>query len=188
VDQGTALQPSSVTGTTSTTQEGSNKVGLEEVVVTAQKREERLIDVPMSIVALGADTLEKQKISSIDDSAMAVPGLSIQESGGPYRQIYLRGVSNSTGNSSSVGLYLDEASVAPAFAIVQPDLRTYDLERIEVLRGPQGTLYGEGSLGGTIRFITNKPVLNQFAVTANVTTLFTEDGAPSQETAYSGSW
>ena len=161
--------------------DNARQTDLGEILVTAQKREERAFDVPISIVALGADTIEKQKISGIDDLAMAVPGLSILESGGPYRQIYLRGVGNDSGNSSLVGLYLDEASVTPALAIVQPDLRTYDMERIEVLRGPQGTLYGEGSLGGTIRFITNKPALNQFAVTANVTSLFTEDGAPSQK-------
>ena len=180
-NESVAPKKNKVESTVANIRDNARQTDLGEILVTAQKREERAFDVPMSIVALGADALEKQKISGIDDLAMAVPGLSIQESGGPYRQIYLRGVSNEAGNSSLVGLYLDEASVTPALATNQPDLRAYDIERIEVLRGPQGTLYGEGSLGGTIRFITNKPVLNQFAVTADVTTLFTEDGAPSQK-------
>jgi iron complex outermembrane recepter protein len=160
------------------TSEGGSTVQLEEIVVTAQKREERLINVPISIVALTADELHKRKVTSLDELSLSVPGLSIQ-SNGAYRQIMLRGVSNVFGNSSLIGLYLDEASVGSQ-PVLQPDLRTYDLERIEVLRGPQGTLYGEGSAGGTIRFITKNPVLDRFAMNAGVAALFTEDGAPGQ--------
>src|SRR5690606_6476234 len=138
---------------------------LEEIVVTAQKREERLIDVPISIVAMGADELQKRKIFAIDDLSLAVPGLLVASSGGIQRRIMIRGVSNVFGSSSLIGLYLDEASVTST-PDNQLDLPTYDLERVEVLRGPQGTLYGEGSAGGTIRFITRSPELNEFSMKA----------------------
>jgi outer membrane receptor protein involved in Fe transport len=167
-EQSTANRPS---------QEPSEK--LEEIVVTAQKRAERALDVPISIVAISAEELQKRKVTGVDDLAQAVPGLAIQSSGGDTRRIMLRGVSNLSGTSPLIGLYLDEASVTSS-PFTQLDLRTYDLERVEVLRGPQGTLYGEGSVGGTIRFITKDPVLNRFEMNADVAALFTEDGEPSQ--------
>ncbi len=149
---------------------------IQEITVTAQKREERLIDVPISIVAMSADEMKQRKVTSLDDLGLAVPGLAIESSGSYSRRIMLRGISNSVG-SSLIGLYLDEVAVTSGSAS-QLDLRTYDLERVEVLRGPQGTLYGEGSVGGTIRFITKNPVLDRFGMNADVTGLFTEDGAP----------
>jgi iron complex outermembrane recepter protein len=152
-----------------------------EVVVTAEKREESAQDVPISIVAVGSDELQQRNITTIDDLVFAVPGLSIQSDGSTTRRIMLRGISNTLGNSSSslIGLYLDEASVTAGLSS-QLDLRTYDLERVEVLRGPQGTLYGDGSVGGTIRFITRDPDLKHFGFNADVAALFTENGAPSQ--------
>lgn len=147
---------------------------LEEILVTAQKRVERLIDVPISIVALTADELDNREIKGIDDLALAVPGLSIV-SNGQTRTIALRGVSNTFGSSSLIGLYLDETS-ATSSPLYQLDLRTYDLERVEVLRGPQGTLYGEGSVGGTIRFITKDPLLDRFEMNTSLAALFTEEG------------
>jgi len=151
---------------------------LEEVVVTAQKREERIIDVPISIIAVGGDELQRRQINTFNDLMSEVPGLSVWDEGN-QRRIILRGVSNEFGNSSAVGLYVDEADVT-AQTSSQPELNTYDLERVEVLRGPQGTLYGEGSAGGTIRFITKDPVLSGFGLDANVSSLFTQGGAPSQ--------
>jgi iron complex outermembrane receptor protein len=152
--------------------------GLSEIVVTAQKREERLIDVPISIVVLTAEELQKRQIVTLEDLPFIVPGLSIVDTGN-NRQIFLRGVSNTIG-TSLVGLYLDEADVTLGGTGVQIDPNVYDLERVEVLRGPQGTLYGEGSAGGTIRFITNKPNLKNFAFDSDVAALFTDGGAPSQ--------
>jgi len=157
---------------------------LEEVVVTAQKREERLIDVPMSIVAIGSDELQQRELTSVSDLASAVPGLAI-ESNGYQRRIEIRGISNAgsngNGNSSLIGMYLDEADVT-SYATTQLDLGTYDLERVEVLRGPQGTLYGDGSAGGTIRFITRNPDLTRVTFAADDAALFTQDGAPGQRT------
>ena len=155
---------------------------LEEVLVTAQKREQPLQDVPISIVALTAEELEARKITNIDNLAMAVPGMSIQSSGGFQRRIELRGISNTSGSSPLVGLYLDEADVT-GFALgtnSQLDLQVYDLERVEVLRGPQGTLYGSGSAGGTIRFITKDPKLDKFAFNTDMTAFFKRNGEPSQ--------
>jgi iron complex outermembrane receptor protein len=154
-------------------------IKLEEIVVTAQKRAERLFDVPMSIAALGGDELQKRKVTSMDELALAVPGVSVASQGGFQRRIALRGISNVFGNAALIGLYLDEASVTTTSSS-QLDLRTYDLERVEVLRGPQGTLYGEGSLGGTVRFITRNPSLSSFDAYADVAALFTEDGEPGQ--------
>lgn len=156
-------------------------VQLDEVVVSAQKREQRAFDVPISMVVLGADELQRRKVAGIDDLAFSVPGLSIASTGAWGRQIMLRGVSNSFGNSSLIGLYVDEASVTASPSYAQPDVRTYDLERVEVLRGPQGTLYGEGSVGGTIRFITKSPDLERAGASANASASITEAGGPGQK-------
>ena len=160
---------------------GSEKSGLTEIIVTAQKRGERLIDVPISIVALTADELQKRNITSVDDLQFVVPGLAVQ-SDGVYRTIFIRGISNGFGGASLIGVYLDEADVTAATgaAYIQLDLNTYDLDRVEVLRGPQGTLFGDGSAGGTIRFITRNPDLTHFAFDSDVAALFTQDGAPGE--------
>lgn len=169
---------------TDSTQKGSNLknfegVALEEVVVTAQKREERLIDVPISIVAITGEELQHREITRIDDLQSAVPGLAIQ-SNGQSRSLEIRGVANTgVGTLPLVGMYLDEAGVTSS-AGNQLDLNTYDMKRVEVLRGPQGTLFGQGSVGGTIRFITNPVQLDTFAMKSDVAALFTQDGAPSQ--------
>ena len=176
VDQGKNTQ--SVTVGTSSEPGAARREQLTEIVVTAQKREERLMDVPISVVALSAEQLEERNIIGLDDLAMAVPGLSINSQGSYNRRLFLRGVANDTG-SSLIGIYLDEADVT-SWAYTQLDLRSYDLERVEVLRGPQGTLYGDGSAGGTIRFITKNPQLDHFSMNADVAALFTENGAPGQ--------
>ena len=154
---------------------------LEEIIVTAQKRAERLIDVPVSIVAVSADELKQRQITSLEDLPFIVPDLSILKNGnGDIFEI--RGISNSSGNASLVGMYIDEADVTlgggNSYDFINPV--AYDLERVEVLRGPQGTLYGDGSAGGTIRFITKNPNLTTLSFGSDVAALFTQDGAPSQ--------
>jgi iron complex outermembrane receptor protein len=176
VDQGRAPNESAASGRSD--DEQSSKVKLEEIVVTAQKREERLMDVPISVVALNADDLAKRNITNIDDLAAVVPGLLVQDVGN-QRRITLRGISNVFGQSSQIGVYLDEANITST-STNQLSVNTYDLERVEVLRGPQGTLYGEGSMGGTIRFITRNPTFNGFDAGADMSALFTQDGAPTQ--------
>lgn len=157
---------------------------LEEVIVTAQKVAQRELDVPISLSVVGAEALARENVTSIDNLQFAVPGLTV-EGNGIERLIEIRGISNYFGSGASVGEYIDEADAtseggAAGAGYGTLDLRTYDLQRVEVLRGPQGTLYGEGSMGGTIRFIPNRPVLNDFQFDADVATLFTQGGAPSQ--------
>lgn len=157
---------------------------LGEVIVTAQKRAQRAFDVPISLVVLNSEGLLRREITNMQDLQSAVPGLTVQ-AGGAQQRINIRGVSNSFGNGAVVGEYVDEADATPAadaaaFGFGQFDMRMYDLERVEVLRGPQGTLFGVGAMGGVIRFITNKPALGRFEMTSDVATLFTQSGAPSQ--------
>lgn len=178
VDQGKAANTTSVDPQQRTA--ASAEVGLEEVIVTAQKREERLRDVPISLVVLTSDELKKRQIISIDDLTFAVPDLYVGENGGTARRIEIRGISNDFGSSTpNISIYVDEADVT-GNSLLQPDLGLYDLERVEVLRGPQGTLYGEGSAGGTVRFITKKPDLNKFTFDSDVAAMWTQGGAPSQ--------
>jgi iron complex outermembrane receptor protein len=151
---------------------------LEEIIVTAQKRAQAAQDVPISIIAISAAEIAQRNIMSIDDLWTAVPGLAINGTGNE-RRIMLRGIGNALGSASQIGIYLDDADVTST-ATQQLDINTYDLQRIEVLRGPQGTLYGEGSMGGTLRFITNDPNLKEFSATADVAGLATEKGEPSQ--------
>ncbi len=135
-------------------------VRLDEIVVTAQKRSQRLQDVPLSISALTAEQITKRGFDEFTDYARSVPGLSFVDRGAGRNKITLRGVSTGVdqNHQSPVGIYIDETPVS--YPNNEPDLRLYDVERVEVLRGPQGTLYGAGSMGGTIRIITAKPRLD----------------------------
>ena len=158
--------------------EGS-PVELSEIVVTAQKRAERLQDVPISIVALGGADLEARGIRDLKELSYAVPGLYVQDSGANNRRVSIRGIGNIFGNSPTVGVYLDEVPLSTGNA-EQIDVQAYDMERVEVLRGPQGTLYGQGSMGGTIRYITADPHLQRMVGTADGDYAFTDDGDPLQ--------
>ena len=157
-----------------------NHQGIDEIIVTATKREQRLIDVPISVAALSGKDLDAKGITDLQSLSFAVPGLLVAEGGSLQRRISIRGIGNTFGDSSLVGIYLDDSSVAlqPANQI---DLRVHDLERIEVLKGPQSTLYGEGSVGGTIRYITKDPQLEEFAGNISIDGSTTESGDTSQE-------
>ena len=152
---------------------------VDEVVVTAQKRAQPIQDVPISIVALNGQTLAERHITRLDDLAAVVPGLAIKDNGGFETRIALQGVANTFGSWPLVGLYIDEASVT-SLIDMQLDPSTVDLKRVEVLRGPQGTLYGEGSTGGTVRFITNDPDLTAFSASTDVAASETQGGGPSE--------
>ena len=139
--------------------------GLQEVVVTARKREENLQDVPVSINVFTAKDMQNLGITSFDDYAQKVPSISFI-SVGPGTQLFvMRGVSDGSNptysNSSATGFFVDDMSMS--WIGVQPDLHLYDIERIEVLNGPQGTTFGAGSMAGAIRYITNKPDVNSFS-------------------------
>jgi iron complex outermembrane receptor protein len=143
--------------------EGDEALVLEEIIVTAQKRgEERLIDVPISISVVGEENIKTLGLQNLGDLSLVVPGLSSFESAGTpgQQRITMRGIGADSGINSTVGYYWDEI---PAASVgISPEGTTLDLNRIEVLRGPQGTLFGEGSMGGTLRFISNAPDLGAF--------------------------
>ena len=128
---------------------------LEEVVVTAQKREENLQSVPVSVQAIGNAKLEQLHIQSFDDYAKYLPSLTFQTTGPGTVDVIMRGVP-SNGLLPTVGTYLDEQPVTMAL-VGMLDVHIYDIARVEALAGPQGTLYGASSEAGTLRIITNKP-------------------------------
>lgn len=134
--------------------------GLEEVVVTAQKRAENLQDVPISIEALGNEKLEQMNVQSFEDYVKLLPSVTMQSSGSGagYSAVYMRGIvtggdGQATTSQPSVGMYLDEQPITTVQGNL--DIHLYDIARVEALAGPQGTLYGASSQAGTIRIITN---------------------------------
>jgi iron complex outermembrane recepter protein len=133
---------------------------LEEIIVTAQRREERLIDVPIAISAVTAQDLEQRGARRLQDLQFSIPGLNIVETSPGSERLQIRGISQQAG-LPTVATYIDEMNMNPNAVTGGVDIRSVDLERIEVLKGPQPTLYGEGSMGGTIRYITANPDLEQ---------------------------
>ncbi|HEV2817186.1 MAG TPA: TonB-dependent receptor [Allosphingosinicella sp.] len=132
-----------------------------EIVVTATKRETSLLEVPFSINAQTEAMIERSGANTLEDLSRNVAGLTIQNLGPGQSQVSVRGVSagqivrDQPGVKEQVGVYLDES--VTSLSLFTPDLDLYDLNRVETLRGPQGTLFGSGSVGGTIRYITNQP-------------------------------
>jgi len=142
-----------------------NEGVIEEVIVTAQKREQVAQDIPISIFALTGDTLEQSGINFLEGIRDITAGLEIVSSSPGAVQIAMRGVTNLSGtieSTAAVGYYLDETPLS-AFATAMPEFALWDANRVEVLRGPQGTLFGEGSMGGTLRVISNKPEATEFS-------------------------
>ena len=137
------------------------------IVVTARKRDERLIDVPMAISAVSGDRIELLGLDSAADVAKLTPAVSSVDIGGGFTQLQIRGVSSSIGGNDN-GYYLDDVAFSGVTVPWHPDTRSFDLDRVEILKGPQGTLFGEGSLGGTIRILTRAPELDQFRARAEL--------------------
>ncbi len=139
---------------------------VDEITVTAQKKSESLQDVPISIQAFGTEKLEELEISQFSDYAKFLPSLSFQSTGPNSTNVYFRGVvSGGDGNHSaslpSVGVYLDEQPVTTILGFLP--VHIYDIERVEGVAGPQGTLYGASAQSGVLRIITNKPDPSSFA-------------------------
>lgn len=147
-------------------QAGDNDRVIEEIVVTALKRSTTVQDTPVSISAITGDVLDRRGADDFIDYANSIPGLTLVDQGPGERRLVIRGI-NGVGESQ-VGLYYDETFVTGApgaeadSGARQPDFKLVDIDRVEVLRGPQGTLYGAGSVGGTLRVITNKPDASGF--------------------------
>ena len=150
-----------------------------KIVVTAQRRQQLLEDVPLAIQAFEGEQLEQTGFRDLRDVISLVPGASEgRGNSAGIRSYQIRGVSSFLGDST-VGYYLDEAAYVIPNRNYAPVARSFDMERVEVLRGPQGTLYGLGAMGGTIRFITNDPVLDEFGARGNVGISDTGEGGNS---------
>ena len=153
---------------------------IEEIIVTARKRDESLQDVPISIAAMTESKMRSLGISNLEEASQNIASFTVQSLGPGQSQVAIRGVSagqfarDQAGVKEQVGVYLDESVISmPLFT---PDLDLYDTNRIEVLRGPQGTLFGSGSLAGTMRYITNQPNLDEFEGTVEISGSTVDDG------------
>ena len=157
-----------------------NDDNLDEIIVTAQKRATSLQDVPFSVAAVTKEDLKESGATNIVEVARNVPGLYIADLGPGQSQVAIRGISagqvarDQPGVKESVGVYLDESPIS--IALFTPDLDLYDLDRIEVLRGPQGTLFGAGSSSGTVRYITAQPNIGDSGGSLDLTVNSVTDG------------
>jgi outer membrane receptor protein involved in Fe transport len=155
---------------------------LEEITVTARKREEPIQDVPISITAFDSAQIDRIGMDDFHDYQRLVPGLASFDRGPGDRDFFFRGITTSVG-SPLVQIYIDDVpqtgSNPAAVQVRDADPRLYDVERIEVLRGPQNTLFGSGAMGGAIRIITNKPNTSDFAANAELTGSNTHEGGQS---------
>jgi iron complex outermembrane receptor protein len=140
---------------------GTETEEMDTIIVTATKREQTLLEVPFSINAQTEEDIQRSGATTIEDLSRNVAGLAVQNLGPGQSQVSVRGVSagqvvrDQPGVKEQVGVYLDESVIS--LSLFTPDLDLFDLNRVETLRGPQGTLFGSGSVGGTIRYITNQP-------------------------------
>ena len=154
-----------------------------EIVVTAQKREQLLVDVPQSVTAVSGAELEHQQAVSFKDYLKLVPGLQLTQSTPGFGRLVLRGV-NTGGVASTVAVYQDETTFGSSSglvngAILAGDFDTFDVARIEVLRGPQGTLYGANALGGILKFVTKLPDTTKFEARGRASVETTKGGDES---------
>ncbi|WP_417471081.1 TonB-dependent receptor [Maricaulis sp.] len=162
--------------------------GIETITVTATKREQSAQDIPVAVNAMPAATLEELRVDVFTDYLQQLPGVTAGGSGPGQSTIYIRGLASTTPNLTTAGVaglapnvafYLDEQPLA------QPgrnlDVYAADLQRIEVLPGPQGTLYGASSQAGTVRLITNRPQIGEFSASTNFGVSFTENGEMSNK-------
>ena len=161
-------------------QSRSDSLQLEEIIVTAEKRESTVQTTPISLTAVTGADIQDRGLANLDNLVQSVPGVSMRTSGPGMGEFEMRGIASTGGNSPTVGFYYDDVSLTSPSAsnegkiVISPAL--YDLNRVEVLRGPQGTLYGSGSMGGTIKVVPNAPNLNAFDASAQATFGDTDHG------------
>ncbi len=156
---------------------------LEEVVVTAEKTSAPLSKIPISISVMSSEQLAEQHITDYESLSRAVPNLSFSSFGGPGQSnIEIRGISSQAG-SATTGIYLDDVpiNILNIYTAGATEPRFFDIDRVEVLRGPQGTIYGSGSMGGTLHFVSNAPRLDKFEGSFNSSLSSTEGGAMNGE-------
>ena len=156
---------------------------LAEIVVTAQKREQRAQEVPISLSVMSGSDLDKSSIQSVSDALGLIPGVAVNVLGqGGETSLTVRGVTASGplfAGPSPIGYYLDSVPFGLVHSAIEPDANTYDLKQLEVLRGPQGTLYGASALNGVVRVLTNDADLNNFELKARAGLSTTEHGGGS---------
>ena len=169
-------------------QQAQSDLGIQEVVVTAQRRTEKLQDVPIAIQAMSGDTLAQLNIENFEDMTKELPNVTVSSFGPGQSNIYMRGLSvgntggqqgsGGTGSFPNVSVYLDDQSAqVPGRNL---DIYAVDLQRVEVLEGPQGTLFGSGAQAGVVRYITNKPDLDKLSAKVNVGAAGTVHGDMSE--------
>jgi iron complex outermembrane receptor protein len=159
---------------------------LQEIVVTATRHEESLSKVPISVTALTQEALDIRGVKDFQDVARFTPGVDIDKSG--TNNISIRGIASS-GGAGTTGIYLDDTPIQMRALAFNPDEalpKSFDMERIEVLRGPQGTLFGAGSEGGTVRYITTQPSLTKSSIYGREEISYTQGGSPSYEAGVAG--
>lgn len=143
---------------------------IEEITVTATRRSVGLQDVPVAITAIGSEQMEKRGLQQFSDYLPSIPGVSLQDRGAGRNKIVIRGISSGPdpAETPTVATYFGESlvSVLPTTQASSPNIKLFDVERVEVLRGPQGTLFGAGSMGGTVRIIPAAPALDAFGMSA----------------------
>jgi iron complex outermembrane recepter protein len=182
---------SGVAPSTATAEAGVGVAGLNEIVVTATRRDERLQDVPVSIAVFSQEKLDAKGIRSIDDLASVTPGVTVQRNGvgaaGDYNDeitdINIRGI-DSTAGTPTVAVYVDDTPIQSrhiGFGTFNAYPALFDLDRVEVLRGPQGTLFGASAEGGSVRFISPEPGLSSYSGYLRTELATTQDGDPSYE-------
>src|SRR5271169_5665084 len=158
-------------------------VPLQEILVTATKRDTTLLETPISMTVIGPEILNTAHVDAVADFERLVPGLTAIISGPGQQRYALRGLQSAGG--PEVALYYDDIPISglPGASLDtgndQPDLKLWDVDRIEVLRGPQGTLYGDGSMGGAIRIISKRPELDKFEAASQAVGGITDGGGPS---------
>jgi iron complex outermembrane receptor protein len=174
------LLTTSYAGSAYATEAAAEDSGLEEITVTAEKFTSTIQNTPISMSAISGDQLTAAGLTRLEDIAHEIPGLSMRSAGPGLTEYDARGLASNGGAAPTVGFYLDEIPLSPPAlsqsgkVVIDPNL--YDLERVEVLRGPQGTLYGSGSMGGTIKVITNQPKLGTWEGSVQGTGSYTDGG------------
>jgi len=166
------------------TEQAASPGALQEVVVTATRREQSLSKVPISVSALTQEGLDDRGIKDFSEVARFTPGVNFDSSG--TNNISIRGISG-TGGAGTTGIYLDDTPIQMRALAFNPDEalpKSFDIARVEVLRGPQGTLFGSGSEGGTVRYITTQPSLTSNSIYSRAELATTEGGTPSYEAGF----
>ncbi len=154
---------------------------LQEITVTATRHEESLSKVPLSVTALTQEAMDIRGVKDFQDVARFSPGVNIDNAG--TNNISIRGIASS-GGAGTTGIYIDDTPIQIRALAFNPDdalPKTFDVDRVEVLRGPQGTLFGAGSEGGTVRYITTQPSLTTNSFYSREEVSFTQGGSPSYE-------